>query len=71
MKALATVALMVAVVVPVLVGCGSGDSKGWKEEFTTQVEEVIEASQQVSKVTHSASSGADLELPFAKLNEEL
>lgn len=63
-------ALVVPLAAVLLVGCG-GSSQSWKEEFRSQVEEVIESTKQVSEATRLATGPADLRGPFAEFNEEL
>jgi hypothetical protein len=64
------VVLMILLVAGLLVGCGGG-SQSWRDEFTSQVEEVIESTKQVGKATRSATGPLDLQGHYGKYTEEL
>jgi hypothetical protein len=55
-----------------LVGCGGGgDSQAWKQEFTFQVREVIEATKRVGEATRLATGPLDIQRPYEIYGEEM
>jgi hypothetical protein len=62
---------LIVVLVPlVLAGCG-GTSQDWNEEFTSQVNAVIDSAEKVHEATRSVDGPGGLRAPFARFSEEL